>query len=97
MVSFLAYGNYRNEHAGCIIQYINTSPNEATLSVSDIYTQTEERIKNVIKELERQFHTNVSAAARKYGVLRQRLQYQWKGSPSKIESGEQNKKYSPVQ
>ncbi len=61
------------------------------------YRHIEKRIKKAVDDLQTHTKPNIAATAQKFDVTRQRLQYQFKGNPSKIESGEQNKKLSEAQ
>lgn len=65
--------------------------------MSASYGQIEERIKQAVNDLGTQSKPNIAATARKFDVPRQRLQHRFKGNPSKIESGGQNKKLSEAQ
>ncbi len=56
------------------------------------YGEIEEKIKKVVDDLSIQSKANIATTARKFDVPCQRLEHRYKGIPSKIESGGQNKK-----
>ena len=65
--------------------------------MSASYRHIKERIKKAVDDLQTKSKPNIAAIARKFDIPRQRLQYRFKGNPSKIESGKQNKKLSEAQ
>ena len=60
--------------------------------MSASYGQIEERIKKAVDDLQTKSKPKIAATSRKFDVPRRRLQYRFKGNPSKIESEGQNKK-----
>ena len=61
------------------------------------YGEIEEKVKKAVDDLSIQSKPNIATTARKFDVPRQRLQHRFKGIPSKIESGGQNKKLFELQ